>query len=255
MSLDSIYQVSNTEFLVASESHPGHRYPINLTELTCNCNNFLRIRFYKHIAAVNVHFPQLFPKKSSSSEIPELRRAQDLPQTALESDANEDEECTILLKDINELYQQLIAVSNDTTQDWPDLQALRSVKHSLNTAIASATGCQPLPQRDNFNPTEKIWPITLRTMGARKSPKQKPGPAIGNTTEQSIGAIKGKHHNDSDPDPYAAGERLGKRAKPNAVSAATNERARATVPTPPPPICRFACPCMHVPLRCSGQLR
>ena len=234
MSLDSIYQVSNTEFLVASESRPGHRYPIDLTELTCDCNDFPRIRFCKHIAAVNVHFPQLFPKESSSSDIPELRWAQDPPQTALESDADEDEERAILLKDINKLYQQLIAVSDDTTRDRPDLQALRSVKHSLNTAIASATGCQPLPERDNFNPTEKIWPITLGTMGARKSPKRKPGPAIGNTTEQSIGAIKGKRRNDSDPNPYAAGERSGKRAKPDAVSAAANERARATVPAPPP---------------------
>ena len=64
-------------------------------------------------------------------------------------------------------------------------------------------------------------------MGARKDPKRKPGPVIGNTAEQSIGVIKGKRRKDSDP--YAAGERSGKRAKPDAVSAAANERARATV--------------------------
>ena len=50
-------------------------------------------------------------------------------------------------------------------------------------------------------------------------------------TEQCIGAVKGKRRR-NDPDPYAAGERSGKRAKPDALSAAANERARAAAPPP-----------------------
>jgi len=89
-----------------------------------------------------------------------------------------------------------------------------------------------LPKKDNFNPNQKTWAETAERMGAQKAPRWKPSPSGGNITEQCIGAVKGKCRKYSDP--YAAGERSGKRAKPDAVSAAANDRARATVPPPPP---------------------
>ena len=101
ISPNSIRLVSNTEILVASESNPGHCYPINLTQSTCNCKDFPRIRLCKHIAAVNVHFPALCLEGSSPSKIPERVRNQDLPQSTPVSDA--DKECVVLLKDINAL--------------------------------------------------------------------------------------------------------------------------------------------------------
>jgi len=79
---DSICQFSGTEFCVASESWPGHYHPIDLNQPTCNCDNFPRIWYCKHIAAIHVHFPQLFPKGSNPSEILECVRASDPPQRA-----------------------------------------------------------------------------------------------------------------------------------------------------------------------------
>ena len=49
--------------------------------------------------------------------------------------------------------------------------------------------------------------------------------------EKCISPVKGKHCKYNDP--YAAGERLGKHTKPNAVSATANEHACTTVPAPP----------------------
>ena len=227
ISPDSIRLVSNTEILVASESNPGHCYPIDLTQSTCNCKDFPRIQLCKHIAAVNVHFPALCSEGSSPSEIPECVCNQDLPQSAPVSDA--DKERVVLLKDINALCQQLLAVSDDAT---PDLEALKSVKCGLKAAIALANGSRAFPEKDDFHPNQKTWAETAARMGVQKAPKRKPGPVGGSTTEQCIGAVKGKRRKYSDP--YAVGERSGKRAKPDAVSAAANERARATVPPPPP---------------------
>jgi len=226
--LDSIHQLSDTKFIITSQSYPGHQYLIDYSQSTCDCNDFLRIRFCKHIAAINVHFPELLlePEESNSPVILERVCAQILPQSAPGSDA--DEKHAILLKEINALCQQLTAVSNDGT---PDLDDLKSVKYSLSTAIALANGSRALPKKDDFNPNKKTWAETAKRMGARKAPKRKPGLASGNTMEKCIGAVKGKHRKYSDP--YAAGERLGKRAKPDAVSTAANERARATVPAPP----------------------
>jgi hypothetical protein len=56
------------------------------------------------------------------------------------------------------------------------------------------------------------------------------GAETSNTIEQCIGAMKGKHH--KYPDPYATGERSGKHAKPNILSAAANKHARAAALPP-----------------------
>ena len=138
ISPDSIEQVSNTEFLVASESRQGHRYPIDLTQFaTCDCDDFPRIRFCKHIAAVKVHFPHVFPRERTSSEVPEPVQAHDPEPSSSTPESDATEERVILLKDVNALYKQFIAVSDDATAD---LEALKSVKYSLNAVIASANG-------------------------------------------------------------------------------------------------------------------
>jgi len=86
--------------------------------------------------------------------------AHDWPQSAPESDA--DEECAILLKNINALYQQLTGASDDTT---PDLNTLKSVKHSLNTVITLANGSWALPEKDDCNANQKTWAKTAKRMG------------------------------------------------------------------------------------------
>ena len=243
--LDSIHQVNDSELFVASESYPGHRYLVDLSDSTydCDCNDFPRIRFCKHIAAVNIYFPELFlePERTSAPKIPERAPIQDQPQITPESDVDKR---VVLLKDLNALCQQLMTVSDGAA---PDVEALKSVKFSLNAAICSANGAWALPEKDDFNPNQKTWAETAKCMGVQKVPRQKPGPVGGNTTERCIGATKGKHCKYSDP--YAAGKRSGKRAKPDAVStaAAANDCARATVPAPPLPCAAALAPTCATP--------
>jgi len=137
-----------------------------------------------------------------------------------------------ILKDINALCQQLNAVSNPSILD---LQALQSVRIALKMVITSAKGSHALPKIDDFSPNQKTWTKTAVRMGVRKkSPKWKDGP-VGGNTEQRIGASKGKHsHKYSDP--YATGKRLGKHAKPDAVSTAANECACAHAAMPMPTV-------------------
>ena len=138
---DSIRQISDAKFLVASQSHLGHFYLINLDQSTCECNDFPRIRHCKHIAAINVHFPQLCPEVDSPSEIPERVHVPDLPEST-PTPRSEEESTEILLQDINALCQQLNALSDHST---PNLKALKSVKYSLTTAIALGNGSRALP--------------------------------------------------------------------------------------------------------------
>ena len=152
ISPDSIKQISNTKFSVTSQSCPGHHYAIDLTQSTCNCDDFLRIQFCKHIAAITVHSP----KEGSPSEAPERVctrnppvRARNLPQHILKSD---EESIDILLRDINALCQKLnsASVGNCTS----DLEALKSVKFSLKAVIDLASGSQALPEKDDFHPKQ-----------------------------------------------------------------------------------------------------
>ena len=226
ISPDSIQKVSDAKFLVDSESRPGHQYTIDLKQSTCDCADFPRIRFCKHIGAINVQSSLPPSKAGKFYEIPKPVRAPDPPQVAPTSD---EESIDTLLGDINTLCEQLNALSDDTTLD---LKALKSARWSLKKAIGSANGSRALPERDPDR-NRKTWPITTHKMGVEtsKTTKRKRGPASESTlTEQCIGAVKGKRR--KDPDPFAAGERSGKRAKPDALSAAANERARAAAPAP-----------------------
>jgi len=179
--LDSIHQVNNSELFIASESYPGHRYLVDLSDSTydCDCDDFPRIWFCKHIATVNIYFPELFPEpeRTSTPKIPERVPVQDQPQITLESDVDKH---VVLLKDLNALCQQLMTVSDDVA---PDVKALESVKFSLNAAIRLANRAWALPEKDDFNPNQKTWAETAKRMGVQKVPRRKPSLVGRNTTE------------------------------------------------------------------------
>jgi hypothetical protein len=58
---DSIQKLDHTQFCVASKSQPGLYHTVDLHRSTCQCEDFLRIRFCRHIAAILCHFPKLSP--------------------------------------------------------------------------------------------------------------------------------------------------------------------------------------------------
>jgi len=203
---DSIRQISNTQFFVASESRPGNYYPIDLNRSACGCTDFPRIRYCKHIAAINVHFPQLFPMVDSTSEIPEHVCVPDLPKRTSRS---EEESAEILLKEINALCQQLNASNRSTL----DLKALKGVKYSLSAAITLANGSWALPEKDVFHHNRNTWAETAGRMGAGKAPKRKPSRLV-QTQAQSASAL------------------LKASAAINIVTCMLQERDRASVPSP-----------------------
>jgi hypothetical protein len=59
ISRGSILQFNHTQFHVASQSRSGTFHSIDLNLMMCDCQDFPRIRFCKHIAAIHLHFPHL----------------------------------------------------------------------------------------------------------------------------------------------------------------------------------------------------
>ena len=64
-SIDSIQQFDDITFHIALESWPGSYYKINLCRGTCNCPDFSRVQYCKHLAAISVHFPHLCTQDKS----------------------------------------------------------------------------------------------------------------------------------------------------------------------------------------------
>jgi hypothetical protein len=107
------------------------------------------------------------------------------------------------------------------------MEAVRSAKYSLTAAIASTEGASvSLPYKDVIAPNQHSWPETAERMGVKRVSKRKRLPEEHGLTERSIGVAKGKWQR-IHQDPYAGGEQSGKHTKPDALSVAANECARA----------------------------
>jgi hypothetical protein len=219
---DSIQDFGDAfQFHIASLSHPGEYHVVDLHRPICDCEDFPRILFCKHIAAVYVHFPHLNPEGKQSTSLLAPGYVQQDSAAPPHHVPGGGESLQSLSQDVFSLSQMLTS-RQESAPNPAIIEAFRSAKYSLTTAIASLDGKAALPEKENIAPNQKSWPETAERMGAKKIPRR---PCLADErglTERSIGAVKGKRkriHND----PYAGGERSGKRAKPD---------ARACAPSP-----------------------
>jgi hypothetical protein len=242
---DSIQRLDHMQYCVASKSRPGLYHTVDLHQSTCECEDFPRIRFCRHIAAIIFHFPELAPQEIDSRSSPERTE----PQGCTQRDRvpRPEETIQVLTQDISMLSQTLAATQaaqsaeSTAAQSQAVIEAARSAKYSLTAAIAATQGNNPLPNPDIIARNHKSWTETAKQMGITKKSSKRPHPAEDSgITARSIGVVKGKRrciHND----PYARGERSGKHAKPDAPSTANappptiKSTPRITLPGPTVP--------------------
>ena len=77
---DSIQTFDHTQFRVASKSRPGLYHMVDLHQSTCECEDFPRIQFCRHITAILFYFPKLSPQEIDSRSSPKGTESQDCPQ-------------------------------------------------------------------------------------------------------------------------------------------------------------------------------
>ena len=140
---DSIQQFDDKSFHVVSNSHPGQFYAINLDQGTCECEDFPRIQFCKHIAAIEVHFPHLFPEAIDS--IPLITQAlecSDPPQCVPRG-----ESIFALTEEISALVQSLISdpIHQSALAPQSIVEVYRTAKHGLNAFSAAIAGSGKTP--------------------------------------------------------------------------------------------------------------
>jgi hypothetical protein len=245
ISPDSILQFDHTQFHIASQSRLGAFYLVDLNLSTCDCKDFPRIWFCKHITTIHLHFPHLCFEESDPiipSEIspaPNQHKGNPNPDPHPRSAPALEETLQLLtltqeINALNSLSQNLASKKISQSSHTEVLEAIWSAKYSLTLAIASTEGTSTLPNIEYIAPNQKSgWGETATCMGIKcactPKPKQKCLPKERGMTAWAIGiANRKRHHTYSDP--YAGGERLGKWAKPNALSAEANRHAHVCVP-------------------------
>jgi hypothetical protein len=153
IALDSIQPFDDIHFHVASISCPGEFYTIDLARQICDCKDFHRIDFCKHIAAIYLHFPHLCPEVGSQTNAPHPQEDLNLSQ----GPSRPHDEIDTLKHEITSLSQTL-AVQGPTGSAPPAvIEAFRSAKHSLTAAIACSQDSRALPEKDSIAPNQKTW--------------------------------------------------------------------------------------------------
>jgi hypothetical protein len=199
---ESIQKIDDIQFHVTSKSRPGLYHAVDLHRSTCKCEDFLRIQFCRHIAAILCHFSELSPQEinsgSSPRSSPEGTESLSCPQHIY----TRRPEVTLqaLTQDISMLSHTLAATQaaqfakSMVAQSTAVIEAARSAKYSLSAVITATQGNAPLPNPDVIAWNHKSWMETTKQMGFTKKSSNRPRPAKeSGLTAQSISVVKGKH--------------------------------------------------------------
>ena len=221
--LTQIRKIDDLHFEVQS-SNSNKFHLINLVATTCSCSDFPRIRLCKHIVAM-VHFfggvdlgPQPLDNVGSASEPV-------APCSPVQQDGSDDSAAVqSIINDIFSLSQGLVSKGPSDPRIAKSLNLLNTIRSGLNGLVFPAGDGSHLPEKENIAPNQHSWPETAARMGVKRNNKRANGKVDSALTAQHIGEPNRKRT--ADDDPYGAGEQSGKRAKPDARSAATNVRAR-----------------------------
>jgi hypothetical protein len=230
--LERIKEIDESRFEVQSTSSEK-TYEINLLTYTCTCSDFPRIQLCKHIAAT-VHFfrggleGELGPRAPDNASASEAEP--DVPKSPAQQDGsagNAKTRASVIstANEIVRLAQEILVIAPADPEMVKSLQMARSQLNAVRLSLNDNNGSR-LPEKEQIAPNQLSWPPTAARMGVKRGEKRRRGKVDSALTAEHIGVPKRKRVNS---DPYGAGEHSGKRAKPDAVSAAANVRARAKV--------------------------
>jgi hypothetical protein len=169
ISSDSIQQFDDTQFHITSGSRPGNYHAVDLDRTTCECQDFPRIQFCKHIATVDVHFPHLCADLHTQNKVSQSLHASRNPQ-----DISTQQHAENLTKDITGLSKIWATLQcAPLNASLATVEILRSTKYSFKVAIASVQGSSALPDKLPLAPNQNSWTEMAERMGAKRAPKRK----------------------------------------------------------------------------------
>ncbi|SJL09304.1 uncharacterized protein ARMOST_12681 [Armillaria ostoyae] len=195
-------------FFVASQSDPTMHYTVDVSSYHCNCKSFPHINYCKHICAVQNHFPEALLRSQSPSL---LLRSSDSDTTNAINSAITFSQNTSIEPSQPALEQEFAG------QVASQLQNLAEYLKSNGSSQVMENLCVLSQQVYDFAETSEI---TTPTSSLSIIPSKKAKIASNQHSWTEMAAVmgvpvKGKRKKKYD-EPYAGGERSGKKAKPDA---------------------------------------
>jgi hypothetical protein len=186
----SSIEIVEDGYRVASQSEPGSWYHVDLDAYTCDCDGFPVISFCKHLSAVqNLFPPEVLATHSLSVPCTTFPIK---PSITPNSDDQKRHSAINPSHDLTRIGRKLLElVAHRQTLPTAKVDALLALEADLDLALADHANLLPKPVK--IAPNQHSWTETAAVMGARPKTKRK------------------QHE-----DPYGAGERSGKKAKPDA---------------------------------------
>ena len=226
--LEQVKEIGQSRFEVQSTSSEKI-YEVNLLTYTCTCSDFPRIQLCKHIAAT-VHFfgggleGELGPRAPDNASA--IASEPDVPKLPAPRNGSAKTRASVIsaVNDVIRFGQEILEMV-PADLDPESAKSIQMARSQLNAVRLSMNdNASRLPDKEQIAPNQLSWPPTAARMGVKRGEKKRRGKVDSARTAEHIGVPKRKRTTD---DPYGAGEQSGKRAKPDAVSAAANDRSRA----------------------------
>ena len=219
---ESIRDLGDDKFSVQSATDSALTYSVELGAQSCDCPDWPRIQFCKHVAAVAHHFGNGDQQIEVTSQIVQPIRD---GSPGARSDGSS----------AASIVENVIAVSKAFLDDGAPsspatVRSLQMVESHLTAVVqnSQAPG-DPLPNKNVIPPNQGTWAETAKRMGVtrkRKRPLPTTSP-VPLPAKELIGELNRKNVRIKLTDPYSGGVSSGKRAEPDARSAAQNTEARA----------------------------
>jgi hypothetical protein len=213
MNAESICSIGENGFYVCSVMDPSRKYLVDLSNQSCDCPDWPRVRLCKHVTTVAHFFGREDQQIQVELIVPKSKAHAPAPSSQEESPGEHSDVSATSAS----ILQNVINVSRDFLNDVPGsqgtAQSLRMVEAHLTAIVHNAhTSENPLPDQESILPNQGTWSETTKRMGATQRQKQ-PHLALPNPPEAPatarIGDLNHKQQHVKFTDPYSGGVRTG----------------------------------------------
>lgn len=210
---ESIRNLGDDQFSIQSATHSSRLYSMELGAQSCDCPDWPRVQFCKHVAAVAHHFGNSDQQIEAISQTVKPIREVSLGAQSDGSSATS-------------IVENVIAVSKAFLDDGvpsspATVRSLQLVESHLTAVVwNSQSSADPLPDKDIIPPNQGTWAETAERMGATRK-RKRPRPTTASSPDpppatELIGELNRKKLRIKLTDPYSGGVSSGKRAEPDA---------------------------------------
>src|SRR6266702_3656854 len=228
MNADSIRILGDNCYYMQSEADTSREYLVGLSEQSCDCLDWPRVQLCKHITAVTHFFEngnQLVELAADTGATPKTVQP---VESEHPPDVRRDSTVASILENVINVSKEFL--SDGVPKSPGTVRSLHSVEEHLTAVVRNSHSSEsPLPDKEAIPPNQHTWTETAQRMGAQRWKRPRPTTTSSPepTATERIGDLNRKQPRVRITDPYSGRVNSGRRAAPDAQSAAQNTGACA----------------------------